>query len=67
MREHIGDYPFYWCQKSHEKAEHAAPNHILVDDRVKSVEPFVAAGGKAILHVDFPITLRALNEILGDL
>lgn len=64
VAEHIGPYPFHWCRKSHEKARFAAPGHILIDDRPKSIEPFVAAGGQGILHQDFPTSLMMLQRLI---
>lgn len=46
------------------KAQYAAPNHILIDDRMKSIEPWRAAGGIGILHTDAHSTLQQL-ETLG--
>lgn len=57
------------------KAEFAAPNHILIDDKMKAIEPWVEAGGIGILHADKTIheTIARLdwleanvNEHLGD-
>ena len=34
------------------KAQYAAPNHILVDDKAKAINPWKAAGGLGVLHRD---------------
>ena len=52
---------------SHEKYEHAAPNHILIDDFLnKNITPFRAAGGVGIHHVDISETLKELANYIGD-
>lgn len=48
--------------KSHNKAEYANATSILVDDRVKSIEPWVQAGGIGILHKTVDDTINQLNN-----
>lgn len=55
--------PTHLVKKSADKAQFAAPNHILIDDRAKSIEPWVAAGGIGILHVSAADTIRQLKEL----
>lgn len=50
-------------KKSREKAQYAAPNHILIDDRKKSIDPWVAAGGIGILHTSAADTIKQLKEL----
>ena len=45
------------------KAQYATPNHILIDDRMKSIEPWRAAGGIGILHTDARNTLQQLESL----
>jgi hypothetical protein len=48
-----------------DKAAHAAPNHILIDDRSIAIDPWVAAGGIGILHTSALDTLLKLEAILS--
>lgn len=48
-----------------EKAKYAKQNTILIDDSVGCVEPFIEAGGNAILHTNALKTIKELNDILG--
>lgn len=50
-------------RKSAEKAHFAAPDHVLIDDRDKSIGPWIAAGGIGILHVSAIDTIRRLKEL----
>lgn len=45
------------------KSRFAAPNVILIDDRTKATDPFIAAGGRAILHTSAANTIRQLQEM----
>ena len=47
-----------------EKFKYAAPNHILIDDRRRSIDPWRAAGGIGILHTSPEDTLKQLEEII---
>lgn len=45
----------------------ARPNHILVDDRQKNIDQWVAAGGIGILHTgDYADTLKRVDEAMED-
>lgn len=46
-----------------EKADHATPDSVLIDDSPACVKPFIAAGGKAILHTDAKLTIELLKEM----
>lgn len=50
--------------KSGDKAEFATPTTILVDDRMKSITPWVDAGGIGVLHKNVPDTIAQLQEII---
>jgi len=50
-------------RKSSDKAQYAAPNHILIDDMSKSIDPWVAAGGIGILHRSAADTISKLKEL----
>jgi len=51
--------------KSPDKAQFATPNSILVDDRSKSIDPWVAAGGIGVLHTDAKSTIKILEELIS--
>lgn len=48
---------------SREKAKYAKPNHILIDDRHKSIDPWREAGGIGILHKDAESTIQKLQKL----
>lgn len=45
------------------KANYAEKNHILVDDRMKSIGPWKAAGGIGILHKSANETINELKKL----
>jgi 5'(3')-deoxyribonucleotidase len=63
VKQHLGEVPTHLVRKSSDKAQFAAPTHILIDDRAKSIEPWVAAGGIGILHTSAADTIRQLKEL----
>lgn len=65
IRDHIGlGVVVNVVTKSRDKAKFATPNTVLIDDRMKSIKPFVAAGGIGIQHVNTEQTLRALHRLM---
>ena len=50
--------------KSPDKAQYANEHTILIDDRSKSIDPWVAAGGIGILHTDANSTIEQLKKYL---
>ena len=50
-------------KKSVMKAKYAAPNHILIDDRDKSTNPWRKAGGIGILHTSAADTIAQLQKL----
>ena len=50
--------------KSPDKAKFAKENHILVDDRMQSIEPWLNAGGIAVHHVSVGSSISQLSHIL---
>lgn len=50
--------------KSPDKATYANSTTILVDDRAKSIDPWVAAGGIGILHTSVDDTIAQLRAFL---
>ena len=46
-----------------DKAQHALPHRILIDDRRKAIGPWVEAGGIGILHTSAERTISELKEL----
>jgi len=64
VKRHLGpQVKVHLTRKSSDKAQFAAPNHILIDDRAQSIEPFIAAGGIGILHKNAASTIAQLKEL----
>jgi len=64
VAKNIGDHvKVNMVAKSSEKAKFAGPNVILIDDRRKSIDPWVAAGGIGILHTSAENTIKQLKEL----
>ncbi len=63
VKERIGNVKVNFVRKSADKAQWAAPNHILIDDAEKSIVPWTAAGGIGILHTSAKDTINKLKEI----
>ena len=49
-----------------EKAAFAKPNALLIDDTARAVNPFIKAGGIAVLHTSARSTISALNVMVDD-
>lgn len=52
---------------SSDKAAFATPMTILIDDREKSILPWIAAGGIGILHKNVKSTIEQLQAIIDEL
>jgi hypothetical protein len=63
VKRRFGDVKTNVVRKSEEKAAFAKPNHILIDDMHKSIDPWVAAGGIGILHRSAADTINKLKEL----
>lgn len=64
VERHLGtNIPVHLTRKSEEKAQFAGQNHILIDDREKSIGPWEAAGGIGILHTSAEDSIRQLQEL----
>ncbi len=50
-------------QHSRDKAQFAKPNHILIDDSPKSINPWIQAGGIGILHKNTNDTIKQLKKL----
>lgn len=62
--KHFPDLTVHVVPKSPDKAAFAHPRAILVDDRAKSIDPWVAAGGIGILHTSVDDTIDRLLQIV---
>lgn len=64
-KRHFGNVIVKTVQDSHQKAQFASPKTILIDDRSKSVDPWVAAGGIGILHTSATDSITKVKKICG--
>lgn len=48
---------------ANDKQQFAAPNHILIDDSARAINPWVAAGGIGILHTSATNTIQQLKKL----
>ena len=46
-----------------DKQNYAAPNHILIDDRVSNIEQWKSQGGIGILHTSTASTIKQLQKL----
>lgn len=63
--KHFPDMTVVVVRKSEDKAKYATPTTILIDDRAKSIDPWIAAGGIGILHTSVDTTIGELQKILN--
>lgn len=54
-------------QSANDKAVYANPRAILIDDREKSIKPFIKAGGYGILHRDTTSTINKMKTLMRNL
>ena len=50
-------------QRAVDKAQFAAPGHILIDDKIKAINPWIEAGGIGIHHTSAVNTIARLKEL----
>lgn len=62
VQEHFGDVQVDYVYTSKLKANWATPTSVLIDDRMKSIEPWIEAGGIGILHTSAEDTIAQLLE-----
>ncbi len=53
-------------KKAKDKEVFAEENTILIDDRAKAVNPFIAAGGKGIIYTSAATTIKTLKVMMED-
>jgi len=63
IAKHFGRVAVHSVATSKEKAKFAAPKHILIDDRQKSIGPWIQAGGIGILHTSAADTIKQLKAL----
>jgi hypothetical protein len=63
-KRHFGNVVVKTVQDSHQKAQFASPNSILIDDRSKSIDPWVTAGGIGILHTSAADSILRIKQII---
>lgn len=64
-RRHLGPEIEVRCCRSKEKASHASPGDILIDDWEKYRDLWIAAGGVWITHLSANATIDALRAVIG--
>lgn len=63
LAEHVsGDIVSHFVNKSEHKARYARDNTLLLDDRAKSVDPFLAAGGRSLVF--YGCQVKAPQEVV---
>lgn len=68
VHKYLGAHvPIKVTDSSANKARYASPTSILIDDRMKSLDPWMSAGGIGILHTDAVSTIEKLNKIIAEL
>jgi hypothetical protein len=50
-------------ERAAEKASYAAPDCVLIDDKMKAIGPWRDAGGIGVLHTSAEDTIRQLREL----
>lgn len=61
--EKFGDIPGIFVHSAEDKKKEADENHILIDDKMKAIEPWVNAGGIGILHTSAQETIARLKDL----
>lgn len=64
-QKHYPDLKVELVRKSSDKARYAESGRILIDDRDKSIDPWVAAGGTGILHTSAEDTIKLIKLLLN--
>jgi hypothetical protein len=66
VRRHFGEEAAdkaILVKHSQDKANYASPTSILIDDRTRSIDPWIAAGGIGILHKSAADTIAQLQKL----
>lgn len=67
LHQHFPGIDIITVQSSSEKQQYVDPHvkSILIDDRLKSIEPWKSNGGWGILHTSAKDTISTLRDIIG--
>lgn len=63
VKEHLGNVPVILVPAAKDKHRYAAKNHILIDDKKKAIDPWIASGGIGILHTNAADTIEQLKRL----
>lgn len=66
VKKHFGDKAAkaaLFVRQSKEKSKYADDRSVLIDDRSKSIDPWVAAGGIGIIHTSAAKTIHQLKAL----
>jgi len=63
IKKHLGNVPTILVQTGADKAKYATPTGILIDDKYKALNPWIAAGGIGVLHTSAANTIKQLKEL----
>lgn len=64
VERYLGDnVVVHLVKKAVEKSEFAAPNAVLIDDKMKALNPWKEKGGVPVLHTSAEDTIRQLKEL----
>lgn len=61
--KHLGNVKVNIVRKAVEKSQFATPERVLIDDKEKAINPWVAAGGIGILHTSAADTINELKDL----
>lgn len=64
IEKYFPNYELITVDRSSKKAQYASANSLLIDDRPKSILPFMDKGGDGVLHTSIDSTIEQLNRIL---
>lgn len=63
VQSHLGNPKVNIVQRAVDKAQFAGPNRILIDDKMKAINPWVEAGGIGVHHTSATNTIKQLKEL----
>ena len=63
IKKHFGNVKVNLTEKAREKAQHAKKGYILIDDKLKAIDPWKAAGGIGIHHTSTANTIAQLKKL----
>ncbi len=63
LDDKFGNVPAIFVKAAAEKHKEADKHHILIDDKMKAIDPWVNAGGIGILHTSAEETIRRLKDL----